>query len=82
MDKLTQLESKQYKKLKLNQAGSELTASLVLVIGVLPFHHVIVAGGLEPYTEQLNSYDVSADSGWFSPCNLTINGRTEKKGFD
>lgn len=59
--------------------GWKLTASLVLDIGLLPFHHVIVAGGLEPKTEQLSSYDVSADSGWFSPCNLTINGRTERE---
>lgn len=43
---------------------------------MLPFHHVIVGIGREPIMSQNKSYELFADNGLFSPCNLTDNGRT------
>lgn len=54
------------------------TVSLVFVICVLPFHHVIVGEGRAPTTSHHKSYELPADNGRFSPWSFTHNGRTMK----
>lgn len=44
----------------------------------VPFHHVMIAGGLEPVALQTSSTVFKADKGCLSPSIMTSNGRTVK----
>jgi hypothetical protein len=46
---------------------------------VLPFHHVIVAKGLEPAVLQTISVGLFAENCLFSPSRWTVKGRTKNK---
>lgn len=56
-----------------------LTVSFVLSSRCPFFHHVIVAGGLDPELWHSKSYLLPADKGWFAPRIFTSSGPTGNK---